>query len=630
MDNLIGQRLANRYEIQAVIGYGGMGVVYRGYDALLRRTVAVKVLPPQLTIDPVFVQRFQHEAITAANLRHPHIVTIYDVGAQDGVYYIVMEYLEGMTLDQWLIQHGALSPQQASAIVAQVADALDHAHAEGIVHRDIKPSNIMVDSRGHATLMDFGLVRAGEGTGLTRSSLVVGTPEYMAPEQALGQAVDGRTDIYALGAVIYKLLTGAAPFVRSTPLAIAHAHAYEPPAPLRELRPDLPKAVEAVVLKALAKKPADRYQRASALAADFSVAASAKGPAGKRAVPAAVLAKKTPTPPPRSSSPQPQVVPAPAADPAAETRLVARGQTPTSDPQPAPVVAPVTPLPALKTQAQQRRSSTGLLLAAIAALVVIVLAGAVWALSRPGGGSGAPEAAKAAAPAAPAVVMAATETPTQAPTVTPSPAMASRATAARPPSATPTEAPTATRAAATPIATATRQPTATPKPTHTPTARPQLAATSAARPATTVASPTSPQVIPAPQLSEPADGQHFKGPITSIVLRWEPAALPEGACYVVAIRFQHNIETWTDVHCLTTTQLALPAYLADNATDARFEWQVTVMQPRGSTFNSVADGEPLGPPSPARTFVWALPTDAGDDSNTPPTRPAPGPTPTRP
>jgi eukaryotic-like serine/threonine-protein kinase len=291
---MIGQRLGGKYEIKAELGRGGMGVVYLGYDLMLRREVAVKVLPREFTYDAEFVQRFRQEAILAAGLHHPGIVTIHDVGEQDGIHYIVMQFLEGVTLDQWLMSHGQMSLAQAYHILRQVAEALDYAHNRGIVHRDIKPSNIMISPTGQATVMDFGLVRAGEGTGLTRSGIVVGTPEYMAPEQALGQPVDGRTDIYSLGVVAYKMLAGQVPFARSTPMAIAYAHVHQPAPLLRTLRPDLPKSVEAVVLKALGKRPIERYQLAGELADAFAVAITGKMPAGLKAAP---------TPPPGAGRP---------------------------------------------------------------------------------------------------------------------------------------------------------------------------------------------------------------------------------------------------------------------------------------------------------------------------------------
>ena len=276
--SLVGRRLG-KYEIQAEIGRGGMGVVYRGYDPALQRVVAVKVLPPQLAMDPDFVRRFHREAVMAAQLKHPNIVTIHDVGEHEDFHFIVMEYLEGSPLDRWLTS-GLLGVDQVNRVVRQVADALDFAHKRGVVHRDIKPSNIMVSNDGHVTLMDFGLVRATEGTVLTMSGAVMGTPEYMAPEQAQGQPTDHRADIYAFGIVIYRLLVGRLPFERTTAPALIHAHVYEAPPPLRQLRPDLSRVVEAVVLKAIAKQPTDRYQSAGQLAREFEAAIGGKADAG--------------------------------------------------------------------------------------------------------------------------------------------------------------------------------------------------------------------------------------------------------------------------------------------------------------------------------------------------------------
>lgn len=293
MDALLGATLGGKYEIQAEIGRGGMGIVYRGYDVMLRRAVAVKVLPLEYTYDPQFVSRFQQEAITAAGLHHANIVTIHDVGQEGTWHYIVMQYLEGETLEQWLHGHTSMPLPLTAQVIRQVADALDYAHHAGIVHRDIKPANIMFAADGQVTLMDFGLVRAIEGSKLTLSGVVVGTPEYMAPEQALGQTVDGRTDIYSLGVVVYRLLTGHMPFVRATPMATAYAHAHDPPPPPRTLRPDLPKSIETVILKTLAKRPSDRYQNGAQLTADFDRAARdqvSPGPKGIN-IPAAVKSR---------------------------------------------------------------------------------------------------------------------------------------------------------------------------------------------------------------------------------------------------------------------------------------------------------------------------------------------------
>lgn len=243
MDSLSGQRLASKYDLRGEIGRGGMGAVYRAFDVSLPREVALKVLPSQLAFDPLFVRRFEQEAIVAASLHHPNVVTIHDVGAQNDIHFIVMQLLEGVTLEQWIEASTAAMPlTQVNHILHQIADALDYAHDQGVAHRDIKPSTIMLRKEGHVTLMDFGLVRANEGLGLTRSGLIVGTPEYMSPEQALDQPVDGRTDIYAVGVVLFRLLTGRIPFSRSTPVATILAHVNTPPPTIRSLCPDLPNA----------------------------------------------------------------------------------------------------------------------------------------------------------------------------------------------------------------------------------------------------------------------------------------------------------------------------------------------------------------------------------------------------
>ncbi|MER2513351.1 MAG: serine/threonine-protein kinase, partial [Nitrosomonas ureae] len=264
--------IQQRYRINGVLGRGGMGVVYEAYDLVLQRSVAIKVLPTQLTVDPEFVSRFQQEAITAANLRHPYIVTVHDVGQEDGEYFIIMEYVKGETLEQYLASHGPLSPIQVGKVIHEISSALDHAHGKDIVHRDIKPSNIMKDVNDHAVLMDFGLVRAGEGFGPTRNATIMGTPEYMAPEQILGQTIDRRTDIYALGVVAYEMLSGRTPFAQTTPLATAHAHAYDPPPALRSIANHISEQIEAVVMQALAKDPSQRYQTAGDFSDDLAQA----------------------------------------------------------------------------------------------------------------------------------------------------------------------------------------------------------------------------------------------------------------------------------------------------------------------------------------------------------------------
>ena len=258
--DLIGKSIGN-YQIIDELGRGGMAIVYRAYQPSLNRYVAIKVLPPQLSFDQQFVERFQREAQAAAGLRHPNIVVIHDVGNQDGIYYIVMEYLEGRTLKQLIEQEGSLDAERAARIVEQIAAALDYAHQEGFVHRDVKPSNIFVGQGDHLTLTDFGIVKAASETEqLTRTGMLMGTPEYMSPEQAEGGRADRRSDLYALGVVLYQILVGRVPFRGTTPHATLHAVIYEPPPPPRYLNPSIPPAVEAVILKAIAKQPEQRYQ----------------------------------------------------------------------------------------------------------------------------------------------------------------------------------------------------------------------------------------------------------------------------------------------------------------------------------------------------------------------------------
>jgi len=200
-----------KYKIIEEVGRGGFAAVYKAVDTTLDRTVALKVLAPHLLWDPTFVQRFQWEAKVAANLDHPHIVTIHEVSQIEGVYLIAMQFLEGRTLSQILEAEGPLPVSQVQAIIEQIASALDYAHARGFVHRDVKPSNIIVSEDGQATLTDFGLVKAGEGTKLSTTGVVFGTPEYMSPEQAEGEKLDARSDVYSLGVVLFEMLAGRPP-----------------------------------------------------------------------------------------------------------------------------------------------------------------------------------------------------------------------------------------------------------------------------------------------------------------------------------------------------------------------------------------------------------------------------------
>ena len=277
MDDMIGKQLGN-YKIVEELGRGGMAIVYRAFQPSLNRYVAIKVLPPHFGHDREFVERFQREALASAKLRHPNIVVIHDVGHQEGIYFIVMELLEGRTLKQIVEEEGALSIERARRIVEQVAAALDYAHQQGFVHRDVKPANIFVGKNDHTTLADFGIAKAAsEAQQLTRTGMLMGTPEYMSPEQAEGEGVDYRTDLYALGVVLYQMLVGQVPFRGTTPHAILHAVIYEAPVPLRQVRQDLPQAIETVVLKAIDKRPERRYQSGTDLAEALAQASTGRG-----------------------------------------------------------------------------------------------------------------------------------------------------------------------------------------------------------------------------------------------------------------------------------------------------------------------------------------------------------------
>jgi serine/threonine protein kinase len=274
MTNLLPEKLG-KYKIVEEVGRGGFAAVYKAVDTTLKRTVALKCLAPHLLWDPTFVQRFQREAEVAANLDHPNIVTIYEVSQTEGVYFIAMQFLEGRTLSQILEAEGPLPVSRVQAIIEQIASALDYAHARGFVHRDIKPSNIIVADDGRVTLTDFGLVKAGEGTKLSATGVVFGTPEYMSPEQAEGmEDLDARSDVYSLGVAIYEMLTGKVPFGGTTPLSVMRGHADRPPRRPSEINPDVSPAVEAVLLKALAKKREERYQSAGEIAAALQQAVS--------------------------------------------------------------------------------------------------------------------------------------------------------------------------------------------------------------------------------------------------------------------------------------------------------------------------------------------------------------------
>jgi serine/threonine protein kinase len=255
-----------RFQILEERGRGGMAAVFKAHDCILQRTVALKVLLPRMAANQEFTERFRREAITAANLRHPNIVTIYDVGCHDQFQYIVMEYLAGPTLQREIQRSGPLQATRILHILAQLAGALDYAHKQGLVHRDVKPANIILGPGDHATLTDFGLVKAARRSTLTGEGITMGTLRYMPPEQAMGRELDARADVYSLGVVVYEMLVGETPFSGTTPYGMLHSVIYEAPPPLLQRNSSIAPGVESAVFRALSKDANKRFGTASEFA----------------------------------------------------------------------------------------------------------------------------------------------------------------------------------------------------------------------------------------------------------------------------------------------------------------------------------------------------------------------------
>ena len=312
------------YRIVEQVGQGGMAVVYKAYQASLSRFVALKVLPPHLSADPDFQARFQVEAVRVAGLRHANILIVHDYGEIDGVTYIATEFVDGGTLDQQLGK--PLPVEYVVEILQPVASALDYAHARGVVHRDVKPSNVLLARDGHPLLSDFGLARMmTPDADVTQAGMILGTPQYMAPEQSLGEPGPA-SDIYSLGVVAYEMLTGRVPFSAPTPMAVVLAHREDPLPMPRSINPAISAANEAALLKALARKPEDRFQSASGLVRALSIGDSGiddrtrpiritpePSPAPEPTPPPPPLV--TAPPPPQASPPTPMSPPVPTSDP---------------------------------------------------------------------------------------------------------------------------------------------------------------------------------------------------------------------------------------------------------------------------------------------------------------------------
>jgi len=269
---LIGRRISGRYEILRAIGGGGMANVYLALDIILDREVAIKVLRFDFVHDADFIRRFRREAQSAASLDHPNIVSIYDVGEEDDIYYIVMEYVEGMTLKEYINRTGPLHPKEAVQIMEQIVSAIAHAHDNQIVHRDIKPHNILIDHMGHIKVTDFGIAMALSSTTITHTNSVLGSVHYLSPEQARGGLSTKKSDIYSLGIVLFELLTARTPFEGESAVSIALKHLQSETPSVKRWNPAVPQSIENVVLKAMAKDPFHRYEAAEEMENDLKTA----------------------------------------------------------------------------------------------------------------------------------------------------------------------------------------------------------------------------------------------------------------------------------------------------------------------------------------------------------------------
>lgn len=454
------QRIGERYDLRQTIGIGGMARVYLAHDRRLNRDVAAKILNPALASDPLFVERFRREAQAAAALNHPNIVAIYDTGATEDTYFIVMEYVPGPNLKEMIRERGPLPEAEVLSIGAQVAAALEAAHSRRLIHRDIKPHNVLLHPAGTAKVTDFGIARAAGASQLTSTQTVMGTAHYLSPEQALHQPLDGRSDLYSLGIVLYEALTGRLPFDGDSLVAVAMKQVHDTPPPLRALRPEIAPRTEAAIMKALAKDPNQRYQSAAEMRA-------------------ALIDARDGSAPPAITETRPI-----AADPPAATIA----HTALRDVPPGMPLAPPPPTDwrdGIPERPKRRRGGlvVPLLIAAVCALAI----GAglfAFRISR-GGGAATTAPTSAARPtvntqAAALTAPTATVPPTPAPTSPPAPTPAPTAVATvPPPSPTPLAQPTATPL---PAPTATAVPPTEPPPPP-PTAAPAVAATGASTPA---------------------------------------------------------------------------------------------------------------------------------------------------
>lgn len=444
-DPFIGTELGS-YKVLAPIGQGGMARIYKGYHAELNRYAAIKIVNWGLQEDPEFTDRFRREARAIARLRHPNIVQIFDFGKYEHGYFMVMEFIDGHDLAVLLRQHKEtqtlLPKEQVVSIIRDVASALDHAHQQDVIHRDVKPSNVMLNQKGQAILTDFGLVMLVDSNSQATIGGTFGTPHYIAPEQAISSAAAVKSsDIYSLGVILYEMVTGQLVFDDESPLSVALKHVSDRPTPPTLVNPDLPPAIEDVVLTALAKEPSDRFATASKMATALAAAWSDTSENGQRVVPVPILPVGVP--------------------PAAEVQDITLPDSAAAPPLPAVELSSADAQPALFAKKSSPRwgllALVGLSSGLIGALLIFFLLSRGFAAST------------TQPPPSPTVVAVAhTETPTPTPSATAT-ATPDEAVAFDPPTLTPTPSPSPS---ATPTSTPTTEPTATPTQTPTPTPSP--------------------------------------------------------------------------------------------------------------------------------------------------------------
>ena len=358
------------YQVVEQVGRGGMATVFKAYQPSMDRYVAIKILPSHFTQDESFVGRFTQEARTLARLEHPHILPVHDYGEQEGTTYLVMRYVEAGTLKDLVTRDGPMELKEAARVLGQVGGALDYAHSQDVIHRDIKPSNVLVDERGNTFLTDFGIAKlVAETAQFTASGAVIGTPAYMSPEQGMGQPVDYRCDIYSLGVVLYELITGRVPYEAETPLAVLLKHVNDPLPLPRQIRPDLPEAVERVILKAMAKAPDDRFQSAQQMIDTLAEAVAARP---VEAAPPQVAEGAV------APSPTVETAPPPAVETAAPPPATYTTPPPVDTAPPQVVEA----TPPVEATAPARKPKPWLLIAGGAVLLILLLAGGLFVVQN--------------------------------------------------------------------------------------------------------------------------------------------------------------------------------------------------------------------------------------------------------